>query len=369
MTSLNNNVLVVGPYTGAGGVVTFQRNLIEISDLKSRWNFTQYNIVRPPQKKESNHHYNAILQQDFSRFIKASAITAKNFLRYFHALKSIDVVQIQSSDYYSFWESAYYALVAKKYKKPVVVRYGGVFDVFYNNSSPRAQKVIRWFLQQPDAIIVQSQSWKDFFSTLLPAHKIHIVGNAIPFQPPIDRSNREELPKVLFICGAEAKRKGYFELIEAVKELPLELIIVAPNEDVRKDMDNRNYNHVTLLEAVPRDIMKSKLYPQADIFVIPSHGEGFPNSMLEAMAASLPIIATPVGAIPEVIQHEEQGFIVPVNNVKELRARLKQLATSKKLQQQMGKQSYQTAMEKYEINTMFARFERVWSMVIQNKHS
>ena len=199
-------VLVVGPYTGAGGVVTFQRNLIELSNLKQRWNFQQYNISRPAQTKESNHHYNAILQQDFLRFFKSSAITAKNFIAYFRALRHTSVVQIQSSDFYSFWESSYYALAAKRLGKPVVVRFGGVFDVFYKSNTPKVQRLITWILRQLDGIIVQSQSWKDYFSTLVSPHKLHIVGNAIPYHPPIDRSQRKTTPQVLFICGAAAKR-------------------------------------------------------------------------------------------------------------------------------------------------------------------
>ena len=136
---------------------------MHVSNLKEEDGILPHNISRPPRNRETNHHYNAILQQDPSRLLKATKVTGSNFLHYFKALQDIDLVQIQSSDYYSFWESSYYSVMAKQRGVPVVVRYGGVFDRFYEGSNARVQKMIRWLLRQPDAIVVQSESWKKIF--------------------------------------------------------------------------------------------------------------------------------------------------------------------------------------------------------------
>jgi glycosyltransferase involved in cell wall biosynthesis len=59
-------------------------------------------------------------------------------------------------------------------------------------------------------------------------------------------------------------------------------------------------------------------YRDADVFVLPSHAEGLPNSMIEAMAAKLPVVVTSVGNIPDVIKHGVTGWLVEPNNVSEL---------------------------------------------------
>ena len=175
---------------------------------------------------------------------------------------------------------------------------------------------------------------------------------------------------MLFFCGQEARRKGYFELIQAVEncECSFELQILAANDDVHADMKERNILSkdidIVLMDSFSREELRTRIYPEADVFLIPSHGEGFPNSMLEAMGASLPIIATPVGAIPEVIENGKEGFIVELGDVEALQKKIQKLAQDPLLRQKMGVESYKTAMEKYEINSMFSRFDLLWNQVV-----
>ena len=61
MSTSKKRVLVVGPHTeSTGGIVTFQRNLMRISNLNETWEFVPYNISRPPKNREANHDYDAI---------------------------------------------------------------------------------------------------------------------------------------------------------------------------------------------------------------------------------------------------------------------------------------------------------------------
>ncbi len=66
---------------------------------------------------------------------------------------------------------------------------------------------------------------------------------------------------------------------------------------------------------------KWRQFSSADIFVLPSHTEDMPVSILEAMAVGLPVIATEVGSIPEVIDHGVSGFLVKPHDAAGLQAR------------------------------------------------
>jgi glycosyltransferase involved in cell wall biosynthesis len=58
-----------------------------------------------------------------------------------------------------------------------------------------------------------------------------------------------------------------------------------------------------------------QLLDEADVFVLPSYAEGFPNALLEAMARGLPAICTDVGGVSDSLHHEINGFLIPPRNV------------------------------------------------------
>jgi len=85
----------------------------------------------------------------------------------------------------------------------------------------------------------------------------------------------------------------------------------------------------------------------ADIFALPSFGEGFPNSLVEAMALGLPSVATPVGAVPEIIDDGVNGRTIPPGDAKALAAAIADLAGDRAKRLEMGKQAQQTVAERY----------------------
>lgn len=368
---MKKNVLVVGPFSEqAGGVITFQKNLITHSDLSQRWNFIPFNISRPAKKKHNiAHGYEAFLQSDVSRMAKALSITGWNFARFPLAIQQADVLQIQSSDYYSFWEASLYTLIAKKLRKPVVVRFGGAFDNFYEQSSPQQQRIIRHCLQHPDQIVVQSQKWKDYFSQFTAVEKLNIVPNAVPFPPPIPARNNP-IPVALFICTAEAKRKGLDTILRAAPSLKdkIRFLFVAANEEVHRQVDDLGLSDMIEIRGnVPRHVMKEEIYPASDIFLIPSHGEGFPNSMLEAMASGLPVIGSHAGAIPEVIIPPKNGFLIDAHAHEALLESIQQLLDNPDLRQSQGAFNHHLCETTYEITHLFRRFDTIWNTAITSK--
>ena len=80
----------------------------------------------------------------------------------------------------------------------------------------------------------------------------------------------------------------------------------------------------------------------ADAFALPSYHEGFPMAILEAMACALPVVATNVGGIPELVKDGRDGFLVRPGDVGSLANRIRTLATDPALAARLGSNALQT---------------------------
>ena len=92
------------------------------------------------------------------------------------------------------------------------------------------------------------------------------------------------------------------------------------------------------------------LLAEAGIFVLSSRSEGLPMSVIEAMAAGLPVVATAVGGIPELVEHERTGILVPPGDARALAAALSRLAGDAGLRQRMGEAGRARAEEHFDVN-------------------
>ena len=97
-----------------------------------------------------------------------------------------------------------------------------------------------------------------------------------------------------------------------------------------------------------------------DIFVLPSIKEGFPWVVLEAMAAEVPIIATRVGALPEIIEDNKNGILINPAKPEELAEAIKKLAKNKDLREKLSKEGRKTVIEKFSIQKMVSKFEELF---------
>jgi len=99
---------------------------------------------------------------------------------------------------------------------------------------------------------------------------------------------------------------------------------------------------------------------KADIFALPSFGEGFPNALVEAMALGLPSVVTPVGAVPEIIQDGINGRLIPVGDAQALVARIGELAGNSASRADMGRHAQQTVAERYSESRIVIRLRDLY---------
>src|SRR5204863_4056449 len=88
-------------------------------------------------------------------------------------------------------------------------------------------------------------------------------------------------------------------------------------------------------------------YAIANVFVLPSHTEGSPNVLLEAMAANVPIVATAVGGVPEIVENEESALLVPASDPAALLAAIARLLADAELGQRLTKNAAKLVVENH----------------------
>ncbi|MBO3461945.1 glycosyltransferase family 4 protein [Aetokthonos hydrillicola Thurmond2011] len=110
----------------------------------------------------------------------------------------------------------------------------------------------------------------------------------------------------------------------------------------------------------------SELLTQSQIFILSTHYEGLPISILEAMRAGLPIVATNVNGVPEEIVHSETGLLVPPKDVQLLADALSTLIQSPDLRQQMGKAGRQKFVQEFTVERMIAETRTIYEQILKN---
>jgi glycosyltransferase involved in cell wall biosynthesis len=156
----------------------------------------------------------------------------------------------------------------------------------------------------------------------------------------------QQFPNVTFSIAGEVLDPSYFkELQNLVRDLKLT-------------------DHFSFVSGVTN--LREYLFA-ADIFVLPSRSEGFSNAIIEAMAASLPVVATDVGGNAEAVKDGVSGFIVPSEDIAALSGAIIRLLSDPAKAKGMGMAGRGLAVERFTIDAMMNRITNVYKSVLNGK--
>ncbi len=209
----------------------------------------------------------------------------------------------------------------------------------------------------------------------IPKRKLALIFNGIG---PIDFLGRDEarkffsekvgrsISKETVLIGANAeliKNKGLAYLIDAISRRNLYgdyrgfiSIVIGQGEDKDKLQEQINslnlQNSLYLAGFVP----DAKRYLKAfNIFVLPSLKEGLPYTIMEAMAAGLPVVATNVGGIPDLLEHKKTGLLIAPKDVRALAEAIQALIQNKKMREELGSEAQKTVETKFILRDMVVK--------------
>jgi glycosyltransferase involved in cell wall biosynthesis len=200
------------------------------------------------------------------------------------------------------------------------------------------------------------------------AEKLVTVHNGIPDLDPSFRSAPESTPVRLVMVARFEEQKDHavlFEALAGLRHLTWQLDLIGQGSGL--ETEQRRAAELGLSQRVVfwgsrRDV--AARLAQAQIFVLTSLYEGLPRSVLEAMRAGLPVVATAVGGVPELISEGETGFLVGIRDRETLRQRLERLITDPALRKQFGSRARPRYEREFTLDRCFRNTMDVYREVL-----
>ncbi len=261
--------------------------------------------------------------------------------------RKIKIVHIHTASYNSFRRSEIFLRIARLFRKKVILHiHGGAFKEFYNTNPDK----IRHTLQSADTILTLSTGWLKFFTNEVKLDNVVELKNIIAPPSETEKETRNGL-SCLFL-GLITPQKGIYDLLEVMRQLCVERhydihLHIGGNGDTQtlqeqiKKLQLQPFVH---FHGWVSGDKKRELLTNCDLYILPSYIEGLPVSILEAMSYGKPVIATNVGAIPEVIRQDHNGTIIQPGNLDMLRNAIVTYAEQPRLLQIQGNNAHTDAL-------------------------
>ena len=276
------------------------------------------------------------------------------------------VVHIHTCSGLSYFLDGILLLLARSKSVPVILHiHGGRFDKFLDELNFAGAWFARAVARRAAFVVVLSDLWRDRLAARLPGARLAVIENGVPI--PAQPGRASPPPLVLFL-GTVCAAKGVEDLIRAASACSqtANFAIVGPLDDapfvarMRQLRTELGLENVVDIAGPAHGAKKHEWLARAHVFVLPSHIEAFPISVLEAMAAGVPIVATAVGAIPSMIESEQSGLLVNVGDVPALSAAITRLLSDRALSNRLADNARSRCVERYSIERAACEVRRLY---------
>jgi glycosyltransferase involved in cell wall biosynthesis len=362
-------VLVVGPLGGAtGGVAMFTETLLG-SRLRERFELLHLDTTRSAAGTG-----------------KAATLSPVNFLYFFRQLLSLAwllarfrprILHQPVTSGVSFWKEAAFLDCARLFGTRVVAHlHGARFREFFEAGGPARRRLVRQHLRRAHRVIVLSAGWEAYLLQRVDARlKTAVVANPIErdfagWAEGIERDYTRQDCTVLFL-GRLAFVKGILTAFAAIPEVqighPGTRFVFAggfasdrERAAVEASRARLPQNASIVFPGLVAGAEKRDWFARADVLMLPSSHENLPIVVLEALAAGLPLVVTPVGALQEFLVEGEHALFVPPGDPAALAHALAQLVTDPAQRARMGAANRRLYAERFDAGRILDRIEGIY---------
>ena len=263
---------------------------------------------------------------------------------------------------------------------PVVI--GTEVNIYERKRASHA-RVERWLMRGTDAVIASAEAVKKFYVTQVAADpaKVEVIYNAVDWSQLETTMTRDQfrdslgVPRDVVLAGIIARlteQKAHRVLFDALAQHPglqhLHLLVVGDGElgdELRRRVQSLGIHQRVHFAGARRDL--GNILASVDLFTMPSLWEGLPLSLVLAMGAGLPVVATRVAGIPEVVQDDVSGFLVSPGNSTELGDALARVAADPALRRSSGEQARAYVRPRFGVEQYVASITTLYDRLLAAK--
>jgi sugar transferase (PEP-CTERM/EpsH1 system associated) len=365
------NVLMMTDVTGRGGA---EKALV---DLAVRLDRTRFNVTVCATRSAGN--YQPVLDEAGVRTIILDRTSRRDMHKLFGLVRLLRRERIHILHTHLFGSNTWGRVLGRLAGVPVVIAHE-----HWSSKSQREVWVDRLLYRLSDRILVPSEASKRIVMEMerIPARHISVLYNGVDISHFTPASGmgcevRQELglkcdELVVGTVGRLSPEKGGVDvLVRAVERLrqthPRARLLVVGDGALRPDLERvaSELGSNAIFAGTRTDV--ARLLSAMDVFVLPSLKEAMPIALLEAMAMRLPVIATTVGGVPEIVDDGKTGLLVAPGDEADLHCALHRLADDPALMSTLARAGQVHVQANFTLDSMVAQVERLYDTLAEKK--
>lgn len=295
--------------------------------------------------------------------------TVKAFLKYLIRLLFLPkYVYVHTSSFNSFRRKIPFIASALIFKRKVILHIHPSHFYSYLVSIGLFERALAFYLiKKSGIIIVLSKNMKLKIKKLFPKNNLKVLPNAVDIENLRVEKKIQRKKHSLLYLGAYLKEKGIYELVDSIDSLSSKgfdvYLELCGNRDVKKlkqyVVKKKLTRNIQVNGWVGNDEKKLKLNC-CTALVLPSHSEGIPNVILEAMATKTPIISTHVGGLKNILVDRKNAVIVKSNNPDDLSEKIELVIKDQKLRKKIAENGYNDVINNFNIQIIKEELQKIF---------
>jgi len=282
--------------------------------------------------------------------------------------KRVDLIHTQGPGSIDFFASCASSLI----KTPLIITRPVMIEDWIR---PNLKKKIyalfdKFTLNHASLVVAVSESGIKYLTenSRLPKQKVSLIYNGVDVNlfTPSEKAKYDNDALCIGTCAQLAPHKGWPDFLSVIylckKKFPKLKCIIVGDGPLKGEVLNRAHS-MGIFDLIDLAGFQKDVIPylnKMDIFLMTSWSEGLPVAIIEAMAVGLPVVATSVGGVPELVVHGETGYLGPPNNPEVIAKYASMLLENKELGKKLGKSGRERVKENFIIQKMVSEYEKIY---------